>query len=745
LLEIHDVDARRHDFGIHFKNKGAASDEVIDEGDFVSDEGQRYNLSLVPDDRLPARVEFNYADHTKDQQPNVAADTMALDAIASQHKKVFDLTTYADEPDPAQQKVERFLRRQWFEREIGESKLSIKWMKLEPGDVKSIEVNNDQRVVRFTEVNRSGLTLQVKWVRDDPRVHDQSSSAGPTLDGYDEEVIYITAPTKAQVFDIPFLNDEEAEDRPLLHYAASYYGNGSWPGAVFWQGEFALGEYEQWNAVDSADKATWGYLEDVLGEADPWCWDRGNSIIVGLKSGTLTSVTEAEINADPSLNQCIIGLGEQWEICNFTTATHLGSGRYTVSGFKRGRRGTEWAIPLHAAGDEFWLTDDVKRDTYGLSNVGLTEHYKGQTVGRDPVGAPEIEVELEAQSLKPYAPANLRAVRNFTSGAWTITGTRRTRLGGAWVGGTPIPLSEASEDYEVIILDGDEEKRSLDVIFDGNGDFEATYSGSDQTTDFGSVQSIISVAAYQLSDAVGRGFPALLNASESGDVLTGNISAGASVSSNNADVTPINPPHATGDTLLCVVICRGTAVTAACATAGWADADGITNPTTMNQSRMWLFQNECDSNSELDPVITVSGGASGNTITATVLRIPGRNTGANFTLGTVSANGSNNSNIAFGQNSPSIDDGNAIIAIGCKNNSPISGSNLTNISGITAGLDWTGLVKFETTAGSDMSITIDYAINDSGGAYTAGTGGAVFATYTVGAVSAGVYLEVPLL
>src|SRR5688500_16468478 len=91
LLEIHDVDARRHDFGIHFKNKGAASDEVIDEGDFVSDEGQRYNLSLVPDDRLPARVEFNYADHTKDQQPNVAADTMALDAIASQHKKVFDL------------------------------------------------------------------------------------------------------------------------------------------------------------------------------------------------------------------------------------------------------------------------------------------------------------------------------------------------------------------------------------------------------------------------------------------------------------------------------------------------------------------------------------------------------------------------------------------------------------------------------------------------------------------------------
>lgn len=747
LLEIHDVDARRHDFGIHFKVKGSAADEVIDEGDFVSESGQRFDVRLVADDRIPARVEFNYADQTADQQPNTASDTVALDAVASQHKKVFDLSTYADEPDSAQPKVERYLRRQWFEQEIGEARLSIKWMKLEPGDVKAVEINGNQRVVRFTEVNRSGLALDVKWVRDDPRVHDESASAGPTLDGYEEEAIYVSAPTKAQLFDVPFLNDLESDDRPLLHYGASHYGAGSWPGAVFWQGDFGVGEYNQWNTVDSADRATWGYAEDILGDvSSPWVWDRGNVLTVQIKSGSLTSVTEAEINRDPSINQYLCGIEGRWEIGNFTTATHLGSGRYEVSGLRRGRRGTEWAIPLHAVGDEFWLAEDLKRDSYGLSSIGLIEHFKGQSIGRDPVGAAELEIDLDGNSLRPYAPANLAAERDLITGNWTITGVRRTRLGGDWVGGSLIPLSEASEAYEVVILDNDgNEIRDLTVTFSGDGNFSATYTASDQASDFGSVQELVRIAAYQLSAAVGRGFPAMLNATTTGDILSGTITAGAVAFQLNADITPVNPSHTTGDTLLAIILTRSGTLTTSCATAGWTAADGITNPVAMNGDQMFMFQNECDSNEELDPVIEVAGGDGNASIMAVVLRIPGRNTGANFVLGTVSANASNSVNIAFAQNSPSIDDGNAIIAIGIKNNEYNVTSSLAVISGVTAGLDWTKLVDYTSIIGFDMAVGIDFAVNDTGSAYTAGTSGVKTATWTVGAISAAVYLEVPLL
>jgi hypothetical protein len=116
---------------------------------------------------------------------------------------------------------------------------------------------------------------------------------------------------------------------------------------------------------------------------------------------------------------------------------------------------------------------------------------------------------------------------------------------------------------------------------------------------------------------------------------------------------------------------------------------------------------------------------------------------ANFVLGTVSANASSGQ-IAFAQNSPSIDDGNAIIAIGVHNNNYNSGGEPGVITGITAGLDWTEIVDFATSVGSDMTLTVDYAINDSGSAYTAGTSGVKSPAYAVNDISAGVYLEVPL-
>lgn len=128
---------------------------------------------------------------------------------------------------------------------------------------------------------------------------------------------------------------------------------------------------------------------------------------------------------------------------------------------------------------------------------------------------------------------------------------------------------------------------------------------------------------------------------------------------------------------------------------------------------------------------------------AVVLRIPGRNTAANFTLGTVSANSSTNDSIAFAQNSPSIDNGNSILAIGVK--SRRYSTVPSPISGVTAGLDWTRLVTFATTSGNDVTFTIDYANNDSGSAYTAGTSGVVSGGWTIAQPSAGVYLEVPLL
>jgi hypothetical protein len=112
-----------------------------------------------------------------------------------------------------------------------------------------------------------------------------------------------------------------------------------------------------------------------------------------------------------------------------------------------------------------------------------------------------IPLTFAGTSLKPYAPARVQA--SFDGTDWTFTVIRRTRLGGAWVGGTTIPLSEASEAYAIEIYSGTTLKRTLAL----SGTNVATWTAAMQVADFGTAQSVKPpLIAYQISDAVGRGF-----------------------------------------------------------------------------------------------------------------------------------------------------------------------------------------------------------------------------------------------
>ncbi len=175
----------------------------------------------------------------------------------------------------------------------------------------------------------------------------------------------------------------------------------------------------------------------------------------------------------------------------------------------------------------------------------------------------------------------------------------------------------------------------------------------------------------------------------------------------------------------------------ACATAGWAAAAGYSNPESFNSGKLYLFQNECNSASESNPVITVASG-SPNVVIGAVLCISGRTFGANFTIGTRAFNASAADSIPFPNNSPSINNGNAILAIGVKN---FVGGSANVITGVTAGLTWAELVDHSNNVNDDMCLAVDYAINDSGSAYTAGTGGNI-GGFTNPDTSGSAYLEV---
>jgi hypothetical protein len=82
---------------------------------------------------------------------------------------------------------------------------------------------------------------------------------------------------------------------------------------------------------------------------------------------------------------------------------------------------------------------------------------------------------------------------------------RRSRIGSAWGTVIDMPLGEDVERYEIDIMQGAAVKRTITSTSTVNGIVTFTYSNTDQTTDFGGLQSSVLVNIHQISATVGRG------------------------------------------------------------------------------------------------------------------------------------------------------------------------------------------------------------------------------------------------
>ena len=503
LLDAYDSDIRPHDFTIQgLKRTGTSTGTLLTERFVKAD--PRYSVKIRQAAELPAAIVISFADIDADQQPANVRAARPLDATDARGDKSIDLSTLALDADTARDLADRYFRRLWNGRREVENALTAQNLAIEAGDVKTLSLDGETMSAQLRRiVVKADDSLSCEWRYDSPSLALTSGASGATFDGREPSVIAVPLISKGFVLDIPLIDDEDNDANPLLYVAAAPYATGTWPGATVY--EETGGEYtDEFASVASNNPATWGYATDTLAEpVSPWLWDRGGSVNISLQVGTLSGCTEADIDADPTLNLCLLGD----ELLNFTTATLEGDGTYTLSGFKRGRRGTEWACDSHAARDVFLLLDTSDAIDAGLSDVGTDLSFKAVTGGRSATGAFPIDISFTGASLKPYAPCHLEAVKDSGTGDWTLTWVRRTRVGGAWTSGTSIPLSETSEEYEVDILDAP--GGNVVRTYSGLSSATATYSAADQTTDGGDVpEGSLYFAVYQISDAVDRGFAA---------------------------------------------------------------------------------------------------------------------------------------------------------------------------------------------------------------------------------------------
>lgn len=502
LLEAYDSEARPHDLELEFIKRGGASQGTIPVRDMAAGGSARYLIRQILDTDLPVRIDYSFADPAMDQQPNNVPAQRNAAATDSSRALSLDLTTLVLTPTQARAQAEGYLRRLWYEAGEASTSLSRLYSKLEPGDVWDLAFDDVTWTARLAKVEwGANGVLSTEWKRDTPAIHVAGDLSGQTADGYVSPEILAPGYTKGFVLDTPLATDA---DEGLISYvlAAPYSDDLTWPGAIVYESADGITYDDVYETIGSGDMATWGLATTVLASAEPEIWDNGSTVEISLQSGTLESATELQVANGANL--AVIGSeAAGYEIVGFKTATLTAPDTYLLSGFLRGRRGTEAFVGGHATGDTFVMLDSARvRHVMGASDVGDLAYYRPVTMGAmETAGFPQA-LTYTGASLKPYSPSHIEGERDG-SGNLTINWVRRTRIGGAWRDFADASLGEGSEAYQVDILDAGTVVRTIT----GLSSPTASYSAAEQVADFGVIQSAVDCNVYQMSTTVSRGFP----------------------------------------------------------------------------------------------------------------------------------------------------------------------------------------------------------------------------------------------
>lgn len=483
------------DATLKFVQRGGSVSATIPEDDLAAhawgaEQPDTALMERTQDVELPDEVTLNYMD--KDAAYLVGAQ-YARRLIGSSRTQQLVSVAMALSATKAKEVADVLMINAWQGRVGFDFSTGPKYSYLMPSDVVAIVKGGTSYTVRIVTRDEQGGVINFGAVLEDLQVYDQSAPA-PSLPAPDDEV-ELEGPTKLYMLDIPLLRD--IDDGYGIYSAALGYTSG-WDGAQLFKSADGA-TWTEFGAVHLIG-ATAGFAASVLGDFTQNIFDETNTVTVTLISGTLSSVTEAEVLA--GANAALLGE----EILQFKTATLVSGTTWTLFGLLRGRKGTEWARATHTLGERFVLieNDAIVAQPLALADLALERIYRGVTFGGIVTEAEDVPLTFAAVAWKPYAPVLLGGGRD-ASGNLTIKWVRRTRVAGEWTDYADVPVGEDSESYEVEIWDGSGYatlKRTISSLSSAT----AGYTAAEQTTDFGSTQSTVYCRVYQLSASVGRGY-----------------------------------------------------------------------------------------------------------------------------------------------------------------------------------------------------------------------------------------------
>jgi len=495
LQQAYFFDVVESDNVLEFVPRGGNSVVSISEDTLVPPSGKKsyevFTVTRLQEIELPKRVNVvymnrlsNYQSSTQYSQREVTSSlevvTLDLPIVCDDQlgKNIADITLFS----------------QWMGRTGYQFSLPVQYAQLEPTDVITVTVSGVAHRMRIISTYMSAsTTLQVQAIAEDLSTFDFYAAPGNSTNLLQPTNTVST--TTLDFLDIAaFPGDDPTTG--ILRMAATGLSSG-WTGAALYRSDDGGANYGQILTFTSA--ASIGTAQNALASGPTAVFDYTNTLTILFINSDSQLQSVSELAVLNGANAALLGS----EIIQFTTATLISPGQYTLSGLLRGRLGTEWAVGSHVSGENFVLLDGtIAKQTMANSLIGKLRQYKPVTFGSSLTSAVEQDFTYTAVSLKPYSPVQINGSRDG-SGNLTINWFRRTRVDGNWEDNVDVPLNETSEAYEIDIMNGSAVARTIT----GLANSTASYTAAQQIADFGSVQSSIVLNIYQLSSVVGRGYP----------------------------------------------------------------------------------------------------------------------------------------------------------------------------------------------------------------------------------------------
>lgn len=475
---------------IRFSHRGQGGTVAVVTPDDLVDGGEAtdlYTLTRGQETELPVSAKITYIDGgAAYRQAAVEARRLTGRSSRVSEAQVPIVMGQAQ----AQAIAEVWMQDAWMGRERIKLAMPPSLLAIEPSDV--CELVADGRTTTF----------RITTARDGGAKDVEGFSIEPDLFLGVRSPLRVTRPPVAPAFgqaiglflDLPLLTGLEPEQ---AGYAAAFAS--PWPGQVaFYRSPGTTGFTLNTTA---RVQATTGLTETALNAGPLAVWDYGNVLRVKLDAGQLASGTELDVLGGANIAAVQNADGE-WEVIQFLTATLVADRTYDLSGLLRGQGGTEFAMrsPV-AAGARFVVIDAaITPVAMTRDEVGTGFNWKYGPANRDiaHLSYKDATHTFKGLGLKPLSPCYVKAA--LAGDDIVITWLRRTRRGGDSWDQLEVPLAEDAEMYEVDVLDGATVVRTLSAATPA-----VTYTEAMQVADFGSAQTSLTVAVYQVSPSFGRG------------------------------------------------------------------------------------------------------------------------------------------------------------------------------------------------------------------------------------------------